>query len=496
MASLATQNVLNSFTDKFNGKTPTRVYFLDNSSKVFLVDYSSTVQDLLILILEKYSIQYDDNLPYYGLFESLNGSSISGGSVSMDAIVTDVVDAWADQGVKEAKFVFMIRLYLPCITGLQLKDVVGHRLSKPANSLDMATYLESAEMIDPNMLHLQYIQAVYNVITGRYPTTKEQAIALGATQFLFKFGEYKADIHQPGFLGNRIVELIPIKHLKSGSEESIEEWEELLLRKVIEMTTDSSNQRVMDSSDEKGFVTNKNSYLRNGHIITPQRQYMEMVLQMPMYGNIHFKCKQNSTRQLPDSLFVTIHHSGISLMDKSKNIITKFHIEEIFRWGFKPGLSFNFEIDSNNDLKTGNLDFDTDEGKLMSDLLTDYAMSYLKEKEREEQRFNRMKSGEIVSSIKIGEDIDKVNASATEKLDTKSKDKYRRMSASKKFANKNNKGEDVEEAVTKLQALYRGHSLRADWQREEAAILLQSVIRGYLARIKVSIMIEELLEKY
>jgi hypothetical protein len=49
------------------------------------------------------------------------------------------------------------------------------------------------------------------------------------------------------------------------------------------------------------------------------------------------------------------------------------------------------------------------------------------------------------------------------------------------------------QAIIKLQAIYRGYALRRDWINEDAAILIQSMFRGYRARVKVIAMIEELL---
>jgi hypothetical protein len=46
--------------------------------------------------------------------------------------------------------------------------------SKGTHGIDDAAYIEAAELTDSACLHLQFIQAVYNVITGRYPTTKEE----------------------------------------------------------------------------------------------------------------------------------------------------------------------------------------------------------------------------------------------------------------------------------------------------------------------------------
>lgn len=48
-------------------------------------------------------------------------------------------------------------------------------------------------------------------------------------------------------------------------------------------------------------------------------------------------------------------------------------------------------------------------------------------------------------------------------------------------------------AAVKIQALYRGYSLRNEWIREDAAILIQAVYRGYRERVKFLELIETLL---
>ncbi len=100
------------------------------------------------------------------------------------------------------------------------------RMNKPKSMLTLDTYFDEAEVVDVNCLHLQFIQAVYHVITGRYPTTAEHFVV----HFVFKFGEFKSDTNRVGFLGNRIVEFVPIKHLRSGA--SLAEWEGNLLTRV------------------------------------------------------------------------------------------------------------------------------------------------------------------------------------------------------------------------------------------------------------------------
>lgn len=50
-------------------------------------------------------------------------------------------------------------------------------------------------------------------------------------------------------------------------------------------------------------------------------------------------------------------------------------------------------------------------------------------------------------------------------------------------------------AAVRIQAMVRGALLRMDWAREDAAILMQSIYRGYRARVLLSNMIEQLIQQ-
>ena len=50
-------------------------------------------------------------------------------------------------------------------------------------------------------------------------------------------------------------------------------------------------------------------------------------------------------------------------------------------------------------------------------------------------------------------------------------------------------------AAVVIQALVRGALLRTSWAREDAAILMQSIYRGYKARVLLSNMIEDLIKQ-
>ena len=242
---------------------------------MFLLEPTSTVFDVILMILTKFDI----NNPYcpmkilaqyFTLYESLNGSSIDS-SLDFHIKVSDVITKWNEDN--DSKLVFMIRLFVPSIWGFQYKDIVAKRLGHPTkDTLTLQTHLEAAEVIDSQLLHLQYNQCVYNVITGQYPTTPELALELGVYHFIYKFGAYDEARHPLGFLSNRIVEFLPFPHLRGGD---IQEWEEKLLNNVREV-----------QSAHSALIGKRN--------FDPQRRYVETVMLRlsACYGCAFFRCSQ------------------------------------------------------------------------------------------------------------------------------------------------------------------------------------------------------------
>jgi len=78
------------------------------------------------------------------------------------------------------------------------------------------------------VIHMLFIQGVYNVITGNYPTGDKDAITLAALQFQARFGPHNPSSHKPGFLSTTLVEYIPTAHLmlKPPAGEAREDEEE------------------------------------------------------------------------------------------------------------------------------------------------------------------------------------------------------------------------------------------------------------------------------
>lgn len=70
---------------------------------------------------------------------------------------------------------------------------------------------------DERIREMLYMQTVYNVISGMYPTDQEDALKLASLHFVTKFGELKPETHKPGFLGHKLREFIPIAHINGGT---------------------------------------------------------------------------------------------------------------------------------------------------------------------------------------------------------------------------------------------------------------------------------------
>lgn len=449
---------------------------------MLLLDDKMTCKEVMKTLLQKYEVNdIEQIIEYFGIFESKNGSNIDD-PLPLDTIVINSVNNFTDEN---AKLVFMIRLFMPSIWGLQYKDVVAASLSKPKNMLSLEVYLESANIIDANLIHLQYTQAVYHVITGQYPTTQDQALILGSIHFLYKFGEYNNTKHKLGFLGNRIVEFIPVRYLK---KKSLEEWENILYQTL---QTHQDTLLTLSNALKNQFITDNIN--NSNHNVLYQHKYMDNIFRLPngLYGCTFFRCA-SSSKALPDTVIVGISAIGINIYDKSsdRKLLYTFNIEEIFRWGYKPKLLFYFEIKPHTELGS-TIEFKTGEGAKMSDLITDYALAFLKDKEREDKR------SETLNTISVTEYLER-----EKQLKELSNTVPVIPKLIKKVSNNNNNNgirknyttNDRIKAAIKIQSRYRGYALRSQWAYEDGAIRIQAMYRGYRARMRVFKMIEALME--
>lgn len=238
---------------------------------------------------------------------------------------------------------------------------------------------------------------------------------------------------------------------------------------------------------------------------------MEDVYKMPIYGCSFFRCNQKGAHSLPENIILGIQFDvssrrlpvpvchgridshafhllysfflqGIKLFDKNRNLLTSFRIEEVLRWGFKPSIMFYFEVRPSLDLD-GTLEFDSADGKIISDLLTDYALAFIQEKTHEDERH-------LGDPSPTGELPIPPSSSPRQEIVSNTDE----MEPSSDIDSEDEMHELEHDAATRIQSRFRGFSLRNEWQKEDAAILIQATFRGHKGRIEVSNMIEKMIE--
>ena len=118
---------------------------------------------------------------------------------------------------------------------------------------------------DPKVIHMLYIQGVYNTITSLYPTTDKEAVTLAALQFQARFGGHNPSTHKVGFLHDSLTEYIPNLHLnaRGASAKTPAQWEEAIFHKHAFSTTE-----------------------------TPRESYLQVLSKRDYYGAVLFAVKQ------------------------------------------------------------------------------------------------------------------------------------------------------------------------------------------------------------
>ena len=476
---------------------------MDNSSKMFLLEDAVLVRDVIVMVIEKLGISEGNPLavsPYFGIYECPDGTTI-GNALAPESALVDTVQNFKSS---MSKLLFMIRLYMPSLWGIEYRDVVAHRLDKPLALLSSDVYLEAAEVSDEELLRIQYIQAVYHVITGQYHTTEAQILKMSAFQFFYKFGAYKPNVHKMGFLGERIVEFIPLRHLK---EKGFEEWEQ----KFFAYIQDKAQY-------ECQFVSQSDA----------QRKFMDEIFRLDTYGSTFFKAtavglttEQQSDDRVPVKVLLGVSYRGLDIYDKSvsRGLLANFSFGELLSWGYDAhGTVFvrlpnvdPVEGKPYNEARKGTIELtliDTEAnettgalGKILCDLLTDYAIAFARESQLEDARLGLTNS--LTENIGVNGDVgpDMIPGVSHHEEAITSAPKgavfspRAELDKARAEALQNRSKMNPFTAAVNIQKMFRGYILRLSWIREGCAELIQSVWRGHHARVLVSDMIAQMIEE-
>lgn len=394
---------------KIAGKNVVKVHLLDNSMKTLLVDDDATAGSVVREMAEKLGIRNVDAVaPCLSLHECADHVTIEA-PLGDDVPVVSVMSAWP--GDEDAKFVLTVKLYTDFMT----------------------------TCVDPRVIYLFYIQGVYNIVSGIYPTGVDECISLASLQMQAKFGDHNPAIHKAGYLSHQLKGLLPsaLMPRKTPSQ-----WEaEVLSRHSLLLPESRRNSQWM---------------------------YLNVLKAREYYGAAFFPVSQDfAAPAWPKFLCVGISSKGVFVLQNSnKALVERISLEGMARWGFKPGETFYLELKvptTHGKIYV----FNTVEGSVISDLLTDYAMMLVKD----------MSVGvPAVAEVPVLEVPALVPAAG----------------GAGGFVSHAYGNTAQNAAATRVQAAYRGYVVRSALHQVFAATRIQAIVRGFLARCRFDRILEEM----
>ena len=197
-----------------------------------------------------------------------------------------MVDAWGDENyVSETKkMVLMVRIF--------------------------SSYLQ--DNMNPGVVTLRYVQAVYDVITDEHAVTQDQAEELAAMQLYVKFAAQDKSQWVPGFLTTRLIEFVPGP---MRNKQRDDQWEAAILQKAKALS---------------------------GTVEAMRLNYLKNIESNDHYGVTTYVCEQHDITNLPENVKVGVSDEGVSVWEghaKQK----MFELPEILRWGYHPKREFYIE---------------------------------------------------------------------------------------------------------------------------------------------------------
>ena len=303
------------------GETVLKIYFLDNSSKMLMCNEDVTAEEVCTMIGMRMGFKDGGAVSsrYFALFESVDGC-IPRRALGRTELVKNVQQMCA-------KIIYMMKLFMP-------------------SALRM---VESC----PTMLHLQYIQSMHSVVTGtHFNQNIPMCVKLAALDFHCKYGEHNPMVHKMGFLTERLAEFIP-HHIMSVKEPL--EWEEDIYAEHMLLSQ------------------------RQG--LNPKLEYVKICQSWDCNGCIFYEVSQTCLRNHPSRVLVGINTNGVWVLHtRTRETLELYKLSDVYRWGFKPGANFYFEIKgTGGNVKGPIFEFSTNQGNRVSELLTDYANALLDE---------------------------------------------------------------------------------------------------------------------
>lgn len=183
--------------------------------------------------------------------------------------------------------------------------------------------------------HEMYIQAVYDVVSGRYPCSIEHCKTLASMQLAIEFGD---DVVPPS--GKTTETLLPY----------------FIPDKIIR----AKETVAADLLSE--LVRGRSSYTGKSRV-TLEREYLEICRSWKVYGSTFFLVEPHMNPSLPDYVFLAVAPSAVHIVNpNSKEIIVTHPYDALPSWGHN-GASIILHVGTL--VKQEKLIFNSDDGMFL-----------------------------------------------------------------------------------------------------------------------------------
>eukprot|EP00029_Vermamoeba_vermiformis_P006337 TRINITY_DN2454_c0_g1_i1.p1 TRINITY_DN2454_c0_g1~~TRINITY_DN2454_c0_g1_i1.p1 ORF type:complete len:2441 (+),score=869.37 TRINITY_DN2454_c0_g1_i1:57-7379(+) len=203
-----------------------QIVLADDSVKTVLIDDSAKARDVVKTILENLALKTD-------------------------------FEAWGLRKLDSSENQFLFA-HLP----LHEQDVTDtERLIFEKKLFDAG---DASEMDDPAALHMTFIQAKNNILSGRYPCQRNEAISCAAMLCQINYGDYDASKYKAGTLD--LNDYMPEPMIKKKAK-----WPEI----------------------EKA-ITHEHKNLAGTSLLAAKRRYLQLVKSLKAYGTTYFRVKERN----------------------------------------------------------------------------------------------------------------------------------------------------------------------------------------------------------
>jgi hypothetical protein len=337
---------------------------------------------------------------------------------------------------------------------------------------------------DETIQNFLYYQAVHDLLTGYYPCNVEEAIWIAALNAQYRYGDFDEKKNCVGFYSSfcELKDLLPFWLVARREGETPSR------RQARLYTLETA---IIEAHKKMASLPHADAC---NHVMENCRRYT-------FYGNVFFLVGiEPATKKMLNlgnskkTIIVGVSIVGLKLFEKSsKSCLRRFLFRNLSTWGFTQSGDFfvdaKFRPGGGSPRKSGTDDtpkrmvFKTDQGKVIADLLNEYAKAIVLS--------GRYESTSSVGSAAVIEGSKKKDMATMAEQKVQG-DKEKEDISTKSTTDETGIMPSVVMSILRVQGMFRGHMLRRRVRENAAALLIQSAWRGYRARMALHNMIDHM----